>query len=279
MRFESPLLKSTTGAYTTPTGLRSAPISTGDGRTWSEISVRGGTQSQPVDDRSPHDTVHRYAKRIVGEWAAAGHTETASATRANPFKIPNTFEERAAIAPIQDRIRDQRIAIIGLGGTGAYVLDLLAKTPVPQIHLLDSDHSDWHTFMRAPGAPTAEEIESQEKKAWDKVAYYAAKYDAFREGIGAHPVRVENSASLAEFLSANPVDYAFVCIDQLRDSDSPRQDVVYEALTDACVPFIDSGVSITDRGRLDSRLGDDKCLPRRFFRVAERHPERQDPER
>lgn len=221
---------------------------TGDGRTWSEISVRGGTQSQPVDDRSPHDTVHRYAKRIVGEWAAAGHTGTASVTRTNPFKIPNTFEERAAIAPIQDRIRDQRIAIIGLGGTGAYVLDLLAKTPVPQIHLLDSDHFDWHTFMRAPGAPTEEEIESQKKKAWDKVAYYAAKYDAFREGIRAHPVRVESSAWLAEFLSANPVDCAFVCIDQLRDSDSPRQDVVYEALTDARIPFIDSGVSITIEG-------------------------------
>ena len=72
---------------------------TGDGRTWSDISVRGGTQSQPEDDASPHDTVHRYAKRIVGAWAAAGHAGAASPTRANPFKIPNTFEERAAIAP------------------------------------------------------------------------------------------------------------------------------------------------------------------------------------
>ena len=48
-----------------------------------------------------------------------------------------------------------------------------------------------------------------------------------------------------EFLSAHPIDYAFVCIDQLTDGDSPRQDFVYFALSEAAVPFIDSGVSIT----------------------------------
>jgi hypothetical protein len=32
-----------------------------------------------------------------------------------------------------------KIAIIGLGGTGSYVLDLAAKTPVKEIHLFDGD--------------------------------------------------------------------------------------------------------------------------------------------
>ena len=36
-----------------------------------------------------------------------------------------------------------------------------------------------------------------------------------------------------------------MCIDQRKDCDSPRQDVVYAALTEAKIPFIDSGVSIT----------------------------------
>ena len=52
-----------------------------------------------------------------------------------------------------------------------------------------------------------------------------------------------------EFLSAHPIDYAFVCIDQLTEGDSPRQDVVYCALSEAAVPFIDSGVSITVEDR------------------------------
>lgn len=217
----------------------------GDGKTWSNISIRKGSQDSPEEDESASDLIHRYVKQIIGAVSAAGYPETASLAKRGPFKIPNTFEARAALGPVQDRIRGQRIAIIGLGGTGAYILDMIAKTPVADIHLLDSDHVDWHNFMRAPGAPTCEEIELSRKTRPLKVDYYHSKYDSLREGIHAHPVCVENSAMLIEFLSKYSIDYTFVCIDQRKDSDSPRQDVVYSALSEAGIPFIDSGVSIT----------------------------------
>ena len=181
----------------------------------------------------------------MGAVSAAGYTEPAALASPDPFHIPNTFEARAAIAPVQDRIRSQRIAIIGLGGTGAYLLDLIAKTPVSEVHLLDSDCVDWHTFKRAPGAPTAEEIELVRAGSLLKVGYYHSKYAAFRDGIHPHPIRVDSPSMFAEFLSDHPVDYAFVCIDQLTDGDSARQDAVYRAVTEAGVPFTDSGVSIT----------------------------------
>ena len=148
----------------------------GDNKTWSVISIRRGSPGAPEEDESACDLIHRYAKQIVGAVSAAGYFETASAKVSGPFKIPNTFEARAAIGPVQDRIRDQRIAIIGLGGTGSYVLDLVVKTPVSEIHLLDSDDIKWHNFMRAPGAPTAKEIESRHKKRIRKVDYYYSKY-------------------------------------------------------------------------------------------------------
>ena len=217
----------------------------GDGKTWSDISIKKGGQGSPEEDGSASDLIHRYAKQIVGAVSAANCSETASLAMPGPFKIPNTFEARAAIGPVQDRIRDQCIAIIGLGGTGAYVLDLIAKTPVPEIHLLDADDVDWHNCMRAPGAPTLEEIESVRKGSLRKVDYYHSKYASLREGIHPHAVRVDSPSIFADFLSAHPIDYAFVCIDQLTDGDSPRQDVVYAALSEAEVPFIDSGVSIT----------------------------------
>ena len=87
----------------------------GDGKTWSNISVKKGSSGSPEEDESVSDLIHRYAKQIVGAVSSAGYSDTASLTRRSPFKIPNTFEARAAIAPVQDRIRDQRIAIIGLG--------------------------------------------------------------------------------------------------------------------------------------------------------------------
>ena len=217
----------------------------GDGKTWSSISIKKGSQASPEEDGSACDLVHRYARQIVGAVSKAGYTETAFFTIPSPFKIPNTFEARAAIGPVQNRIRGQSIAIIGLGGTGAYVLDLVAKTPVKEIHLLDSDNVDWHTFMRAPGAPTPEEMESVPKGSLRKVDYYHSKYASLREGIHPHAVRVDSPSMFTEFLTAHPIDYAFVCIDQLTDGNSSRQDAVYRALSEAMVPFIDSGVSIT----------------------------------
>ena len=217
----------------------------GDGKTWSNISIKRGAKGRPEPDETANDLLHRYAKHIVGAVSAAGYSDPAALAIPDPFHIPNTFEVRAAIAPVQDRIRGRRIAIIGLGGTGAYLLDLIAKTPVSEIHLLDSDCVDWHTLKRAPGAPTAEEIELVRAGTLLKVDYYHSKYAAFRDGIHPHPVRVDNPSMFAEFLSDHPIDFAFVCIDQLADGDAARQDAVYHAVTEAGVPFIDSGVSIT----------------------------------
>ena len=95
----------------------------GDGGSWSNISLKKGSQGSPEEDESPSDLIHRYAKQIVGAVSEAGYSGTAFLTMPSQFKIPNTFEARAAIGPVQDRIRGQSIAIIGLGGTGAYVLD------------------------------------------------------------------------------------------------------------------------------------------------------------
>ena len=38
----------------------------GDGKTWSNISVRKGSQNHPEEDVSANDLIHRYAKQIVG---------------------------------------------------------------------------------------------------------------------------------------------------------------------------------------------------------------------
>ena len=222
----------------------------GDGESWSIISIRKGASNRPEDDRSARDLIYRYIKQIIGAVYAADHHEPNSPAIQDPFNFPNTYEGRSGVAPIQDRIRGQSIAIIGLGGTGSYVLDMIAKTPVGNIHIVDDDYVDWHNIMRAPGAPTGEEINSlmeMKKCGTDcvgKVDYFYSKYASFREGIHAHTVRLDSPPKCNEFLGEHPIDYAFVCIDQDENSDSPRQDVVYSALSVAEIPFVDSGISI-----------------------------------
>jgi hypothetical protein len=52
-----------------------------------------------------------------------------------PFKIRDTLTSRAEIGDLAAKFKDDIIAVIGVGGTGAYVLDFLVKTPVREIRV------------------------------------------------------------------------------------------------------------------------------------------------
>src|SRR5437588_3316216 len=51
------------------------------------------------------------------------------------FKYIDTASSRAGITMATQKLELSKVAIIGAGGTGSYVLDLVAKTPVKEIHL------------------------------------------------------------------------------------------------------------------------------------------------
>ena len=66
------------------------------------------------------------------------------------FKYVDTASSRAEITAISSKLALGKIAILGLGGTGSYVLYLVAKTPVREIHLFDGDTFLQHNaFLRA----------------------------------------------------------------------------------------------------------------------------------
>lgn len=219
-----------------PIGLRIG----GDGESWSLISLRKGGERSPQEDESTHELLYRYVKQIVGAVKAARHSEAVPSPTAHPFKIPYTFAAR--IGPVEDSISGQRIAIIGLGGTGSYILDLIAKTLVAEIHLLDGDIIQWHNLLRTPGAPIDAEFEGVKLGSLLKVEYLRSKYADLRKGI--HPHQVDSLPSFRQFLAEHPIDYAFVSIGQAEDG-SGRQDGVYTALSEKGIPFIDSGISTT----------------------------------
>lgn len=74
------------------------------------------------------------------------------------FAYLDTASSRVGIGQVVDKLRHQKIGIIGLGGTGAYVLDFVSKTPVAEIHLFDADDFLQHNAFRCPGAPSLEEL-------------------------------------------------------------------------------------------------------------------------
>jgi hypothetical protein len=151
------------------------------------------------------------------------------------FGYIDTNASRADIVALTEKLKGQKIAIIGLGGTGGYVLDLLAKTPVAEIHLFDGDQFQQHNAFRAPGAATTEELNQD----ISKVGYYAAKYGQFHKGIVAHAVFIteENVGELGSF------DFVFICIDK-----PPVKKWLFCRLLDMTVAFVDTGIDVKRKG-------------------------------
>ncbi len=150
---------------------------------------------------------------------------------ASPFKYGDTASTRAEIMQHTEKLMLEKIAIIGLGGTGSYVFDLVAKTPVKEIHLIDGDRFSQHNAFRAPGAASREEIES----GISKVAYFKSKYKALRDGIITH----EHYITAESLPLLDGMDFVFICIDR-----GEIKNQIIKALDEASTPFIDVGMGI-----------------------------------
>lgn len=150
--------------------------------------------------------------------------------QARIFRYPDMATTRAGIGAATARLLTDRVAIIGLGGTGSYILDLLAKTPISQIHIFDGDKFFLHNAFRAPGAPLESDFTEPKKVDW-----FGAIYDRMHMGIVRHPHHV-----LAEHLPGFAVfDFVFVAID-----DADARKVILEGLIALQVPFIDVGIDV-----------------------------------
>ncbi|KAF5029749.1 ThiF family protein [anaerobic digester metagenome] len=151
----------------------------------------------------------------------------------NIFNYPDTNSSRAGIEFLNRKFENQKIAIIGLGGTGSYILDQVAKTPVKEIHIFDADVFQLHNAFRSPGAVSSEKLEAE--NGIMKVDYYYGIYSNMHAGITAHSnyVTLENVSELKDF------SYVFISID--------KNEVRYnltKAFLNMGVTFIDVGIGV-----------------------------------
>ena len=120
------------------------------------------------------------AQGIDPSVSAKNHSQSNNLVTSDPvFCYPNTHSSRAGIGNITQKLSSIKIAIIGLGGTGSYLLDFLAKTEVKEIHIFDDDILKNHNAFRVPGAVPKEILEER----ITKVAYLYKVYSQMRKGI------------------------------------------------------------------------------------------------
>lgn len=145
------------------------------------------------------------------------------------FHFRDTLTSRALIGDLAAKFAKEIVAIIGLGGTGAYVLDYLVKTNVLEIRGYDPKPFHVHNAFRSPGRLLAEELGKS------KAEVYQARYENFRKGLRLETKAIDSGCE-ADFAG---VTFAFVCV----DSGSARAEI-FDLLMRLGIPFVDVGMGL-----------------------------------
>ncbi|OCZ54234.1 ThiF family adenylyltransferase [Dehalobacter sp. TeCB1] len=146
------------------------------------------------------------------------------------FKFQDTLTSRAEISDLSAKFKDDVVAIIGLGGTGSYLLDFLIKTPVREIRMFDIDPYYVHNAFRSPGRLQPDELGKL------KVNVLNSRYENFRTGLKAEPKFIDDTCKE----DLNNVTFAFVCVDK----GTSRAGII-ELLVSMKIPFIDVGMGLS----------------------------------
>ena len=147
------------------------------------------------------------------------------------FHYIDTNSSRADINLISDKLKTHKLGIIGLGGTGSYILDLVAKTPAQEIHLFDGDVFVQHNAFRAPGAASIEKLRDAPKKT----DYFQEIYSKMHRHIYSHSDYIKSS-NIDQLLG---MDFVFICIDK-----GSIKKLIVNKLEESEISFIDTGMGV-----------------------------------
>jgi hypothetical protein len=192
------------------------------------------------------DKIEHYVRVISGP-AMALHRATPFTFRADTdaaaktvFKFHDTLSSRAEIGDLAAVFKDEVIAIIGLGGTGSYLLDFFVKSPVREIRAFDGDAYYVHNAFRSPGKLSKTDL------GQGKAEVYRQRYENFREGLVLRQTYVDSSSAV----DFEGVTFAFICVDK-----GTARAGIFDLLIGLRIPFIDVGMGLNRKqGALSGTL-------------------------
>jgi len=221
------------------TEIESIKLGVGNVDIGDDIVVNRSFSNKPIGGYGDYyEKVTRYIEIISAPVGSLDSKITAktfkvieSAETESVFRYLDTNSSRAEIDRISDKLKSQKIAIIGVGGTGSYVLDFVAKTPVSEVHIFDGDEFLQHNAFRTPGAPSLEELREKPPK----VEYLASIYSRMRRNIFIHREYIDpdNIPSFKQFTMV------FICADR-----GTVKKPLIESLELAGITYIDVGMGI-----------------------------------
>nr|WP_233286062.1 ThiF family adenylyltransferase [Bradyrhizobium brasilense] len=145
------------------------------------------------------------------------------------FKFQDTLTSRAEIGDLAAVFKTDVVAIIGLGGTGCYLLDFMVKTPVREIRGFDGDRYLIHNAYRSPGQLDEQDLGKP------KAEVYQRRYENFRKNLKLEQKYIDRSSAA----DLEGVTFAFVCVDK-----GSARAAIFDLLIAMGIPFIDVGMGL-----------------------------------
>ncbi|MFN0729361.1 ThiF family adenylyltransferase [Polaribacter gochangensis] len=147
------------------------------------------------------------------------------------FNYADTNSNKPELKELTKKFENQKIGIIGLGGTGSYILDLVSKVPVQEIHIFDGDWYYNNNAFRSPSAASIDDLIIPKRK----VDYYNSIYSRMHKGIISHPYYLKED----KFFELLNFTFIFISIDK---GDIKKKIIEFLELNN--IPFIDSGIGV-----------------------------------
>ncbi|MCD7059113.1 ThiF family adenylyltransferase [Pelagibacterium xiamenense] len=181
------------------------------------------------------EKVQTYLDTITGPALAAfpdatplGAIKAKAAEQGTPLRFPDTLSSRYHMNDLSRLLEGKRVAIVGLGGTGSYILDFIARTHLAEITLFDDDKVHVHTIFRFPGFISG-------AIGMLKVDALFRHYANWHSNITAVPERVTE----ANIDRVQGFDFVFLAIDH-----GPSRIFIADWLSRNDIPFVDCGMGL-----------------------------------
>lgn len=208
--------------------------------------------TKPIKEKAYRDFNHKFshyiklliapAQKIDPKVSAQYFRPLSESYEENIFNYVDTNSSRAGITSVSDRIKGHKVGIVGLGGTGSYILDFVSKTPVEEIHLYDGDIFDFHNAFRSPSAAEQSRLNARESK----VDYHKSNYSNMHKNIIAHNIMLdESNVSLLHNLN-----FVFISMDA-----SEEKKFILDFLIANNIPFVDTGIGVTSTSETNQLRG------------------------
>lgn len=182
------------------------------------------------------EALNNYVKQTYALFLGTAAPREATAPRPYTFdvlgdKLPEAVEWR-------DLVAQERVAIVGLGGVGAWIADFVVKADPREVHGWDYDCIEPKNILRMPGGLDPNIWIDRPKADW-----FHETYSRIHTSVHGHNVKVlpENVQDVIE-----QTTFAFVAVD-----DADDRMMVCDTLANARIPFVVAGLSLV---RKDKRV-------------------------